>query len=213
MKKNKVRKAVNVIKNVICWSLVVILVFTVIIFLTSRIKGEAPSVFGYTVLRVSSGSMEPELEIGDVILDKAVDNPEKLKVGDVVTYKSDELGLLVTHKVIKAPYKKNGTLMLQTQGVANDVADAPIRADSVKGVMVSKIQFLDAVYNVFLSPWGLLILIGLIILIFIDEIIAIVKILTRNDKSAKDAENINDIIDRIQAEKKENLDGGSEKDE
>ena len=202
MKKNKVFRIIKLIKNIICWTLIAVLVFTLVLFFTSRINGSTPSVFGYSIFRVSSGSMEPELMVGDVILDKTVDNPEDLKVGDVITFKSSDYGdLLVTHKVIKAPYEENGKLMLQTKGIANEVEDKPICVDNVKGIMICKVDYLDTVYNVFLSPWGLLILIALIVIIFFDEIITIVKILTNNDKSVKDADDINEIIDRLQAEK------------
>lgn len=202
MKKNKVFRIIKLIKNIICWTLIVVLVFTLVVFFMSRINGSTPSVFGYSIFRVSSGSMEPELMVGDIILDKTVDNPEDLKVGDVITFKSSDYGdLLVTHKVIKAPYEENGKLMLQTKGIANEVEDKPISVDNVKGIMICKVDYLDTVYNVFLSPWGLLILIALIVIIFFDEIITIVKILTNNDKSVKEADDINEIIDRLQAEK------------
>lgn len=202
MKKNKVFRIIKLIKNLICWTLIAVLVFTLVVFFMSRINGSTPSVFGYSIFRVSSGSMEPELMVGDIILDKTVDNPEDLKVGDVITFKSSDYGdLLVTHKVIKAPYEENGKLMLQTKGIANEVEDKPISVDNVKGIMICKVDYLDTVYNVFLSPWGLLILIALIVIIFFDEIITIVKILTNNDKSVKDADDINEIIDRLQAEK------------
>lgn len=202
MKKNKVFRIIKLIKNIICWTLIAVLVFTLVVFFMSRINGSTPSVFGYSIFRVSSGSMEPELMVGDIILDKTVDNPEDLKVGDVITFKSSDYGdMLVTHKVIKAPYEENGKLMLQTKGIANEVEDKPICVDNVKGIMICKVDYLDTVYNVFLSPWGLLILIALIVIIFFDEIITIVKILTNNDKSVKDADDINEIIDRLQAEK------------
>lgn len=202
MKKNKVFRIIKLIKNIICWTLIAVLVFTLVVFFMSRINGSTPSVFGYSIFRVSSGSMEPELMVGDIILDKTVDNPGDLKVGDVITFKSSDYGdLLVTHKVIKAPYEENGKLMLQTKGIANEVEDKPISVDNVKGIMICKVDYLDTVYNVFLSPWGLLILITLIVIIFFDEIITIVKILTNNDKSVKDADDINEIIDRLQAEK------------
>ena len=86
MKKKKVFRVINLIKNIICWTLVVILVFTLVISFTSRINGSTPSVFGYSIFRVSSGSMEPELMVGDIILDKEVENPEDLKVGDDTIY-------------------------------------------------------------------------------------------------------------------------------
>lgn len=202
MKKNKIFRTINIIKNIICWTLLAVLVFTMIVFFMSRVNGSTPSVFGYSIYRVSSGSMEPELMVGDIILDKEVENPQELKVGDVITFYSKDYGdLIVTHKIIKAPYEENGKLMLQTKGVANDVADNPISLDNVKGIMICKVDYLDKVYNIFLSPWGLLILIALIVIIFFDEVITIVKILTNNDKSVKDADDINEIIDRLQAEK------------
>lgn len=202
MDKTKILRVLNIIKNVICWALVVCLVSMVIIFLMARTSGETPSIFGYSILRVSSGSMKPQLKVGDIILDKTVDDPQTIKKGDIVTYKGigNLSGKLVTHKVIKAPYYEDGTLMIQTYGIANEIADVPVKASAVVGIMICKIPFLDILYNVFLSPWGLIILIALIILIFFDEIIAIIKILT-GTVEPEEREDINEIIDRLQKEK------------
>lgn len=206
MKKSSVFKTLKTVKNILCWLLIAVLVFMMIIFFVSRINGETPEIFGYSIFRVSSGSMEPELSVGDVILDKAVDNPEDLKVGDIITFRGSGAteGKIITHKIIVAPKYENGRLMLQTKGTANDIPDEPMSADRIKGIMLCKLSFLNVVYEVFLSPWGLLILIALVALVFFDEIIVIVRILTGNDKSVKEAESINDIIDRIQEENRLN---------
>ena len=58
--------------NVICWIVIAALAVFMITFLVSRINGGTPSVFGYTFHRISSGSMEPELKVDDVILDYEV---------------------------------------------------------------------------------------------------------------------------------------------
>lgn len=200
---SKLRKTLRIIKNVICWGVLAILVLTVIVFMGSKVNGKTPSLFGYSVLRVSTGSMQPELMIGDVILGKSVDNPTELKVGDVITYQGSGQteGLLVTHKVIVAPYKTaDGTYKLQTKGVANDAPDPEISTDDVRYIMVCKLGFIDTLYNLFLSPWGLLIFIAVLLLIFFDELVVIVRILTGHDKSPKDGD-INEIIDRLQKEK------------
>ena len=205
MKKSKLFKILNLIKNVLCWGLIFVFVSVIIFFLVTKINSGTPSLFGYSIYRVSSGSMEPELMIGDVILSKNISDPENIKVDEVVTYEGEgELsGLLVTHKVIKAPYADGGITKIQTQGVANDLPDQPISVDRVCGVMVCKIPVLDVVYSVFLSHWGLLIVICLLVFIFIDEIINIVRILSGHDKTAKDGEDINDIIERLQNENTE----------
>lgn len=202
MKRTGIFRVLNIIKNVICWTLIVCLVSMLIIFLMARTSGETPSVFGYSILRVSSGSMEPELMVGDVIIDKKIEDYSDIKKGDVVTFKGagNLSGMLVTHKVIKAPYYENGELMIQTRGIANEIADEPILMTAVTGVMVCKVTFLNTVFSVFLSPWGLIILIGLIALVFFDEIIVIVKILTGNYEPEK-REDINEIITRLQDEK------------
>lgn len=213
MKKDKILRALNIAKNLICWAIVAVLVFSLAVFFASRINGTAPSVFGYSIFRVTSGSMEPELMVGDVILDKSDVDIESIKKGDIITYISEDLGgKAVTHRVIKAPYEEDGVWMLQTQGIANDTADKPISADKVCGIMVCKIPFLNTVYNIFLSPWGLLIIIGLVILIFFDEIIVIVRIVTNNTKTKKDSENINDIIARIQSQSYEGKNEKNKKD-
>lgn len=208
LKNNKFFKALIVTKNVICWTLLVVLVLTVVVFLITRVSGSVPSFFGYSIYRVSSGSMEPELMVGDIILDKEIDNPQELEVGDIITFEgSGSLsGILITHQIIKAPYTdENGNIMLQTKGIANELPDEEISYDKVRAVMVCEIPILDIVYNVFLSAWGLIIFIILLVLIFIDEVVVIVRILTGNDISADDAENINEIIERLEKERLEKL--------
>ncbi len=203
MDKNKIFKILGIVKDVICWTLIVCLALTIVMFFISRVSGNVPTLFGYSVYRVSSGSMEPELSVGDVILSREVKEPEKLKVGDIITFNgSGNLeGKMVTHEVVKAPYiDDSGVCMLQTKGTANEIPDDEIRGDSVISIMICELAFLPILYNFFLSPWGFLIFIALLILIFADEVVNIVKILTGNDVTEKDAEDINDIIGRIGAE-------------
>lgn len=201
VKNLKAFRIARMIKNVICWVLIIVLAITMLIFLTTRIQGNTPTFFGYTIFRITTGSMEPDLMIGDVILDKVVEDETEIAVGDVITFDGgiEFDGRLVTHKVIKAPYTdNNGNTMLQTHGIANEIDDSPINLSQVRAKMICKIPYIDTLYNLFLSPAGLLILILLIILVFIDEIINIVKILSGRNETK--LENINEIIDRIQSE-------------
>lgn len=190
------------IKNTIGWFLVILLAIAMVIIVVTRINGETPTVFGYTIFRVTTGSMEPELHVGDVILDKTVEENE-IKVGDIVTYEGSGYldGKTITHKVVKAPYKdKSGNTMLQTKGVANNVADSPIKITQVKAKYVAKIPLLNSLYDLFLSPWGLVIFLLLIVLIFLDELINFIKVVTGNAEPKAD---INEIIKRLQEEEKQ----------
>lgn len=204
--KRIIKKAKKIL-NVLCWIVICVLAISIVMAFVARINGTNPTILGYSVFRISSGSMEPELLVGDVILGKSATAPEEIKVGDVVTYKgSGNLeGELITHKVIIAPHEEDGTIMLQTQGTANDIPDAPIEADRVISVMVRKLPFLNHFYNFFLSPWGLLAIIALIVFVFIDELILFIKTITGKN-SVKNGENINEIIERLQAEKAQQID-------
>lgn len=197
----KVIKIGKSILDVFCWILIAVMAVSIVLSFVSRVNGTNPAIFGFSVFRVASGSMEPELMVGDVILSKAVSDPMEIQVGDVVTYKGEGMmsGSLITHEVIVAPTQEEGRLMLQTKGIANDIPDEPIEADRVVSVMICKIPLLRGFYSFFFSPWGLLTVIGLVIFIFIDELIVFIRTATGN-KSPKEAENIEDIIGRIQSE-------------
>ena len=180
---------------------IIILSFAVITFLLTRFTGGTPSLFGYTLQRVSSGSMVPELEVGDVILSRNLREGDALNEGDIITFDgSDQFGEVnVTHRVIVVPHDENGVVMLQTKGDANDIADNPIEFSRVKSIVLKKLSFLRTIYDMFLSPWGLIIFIALLLLVFFDELMNIIKIATGNYRD-EDEESISEIIERIQRE-------------
>ena len=177
----------RVIKNVVCWTLIIILSFAVITFLLTRFTGGTPSLFGYTLQRVSSGSMVPELEVGAVILSRNLREGDALNEGDIITFDgSDQFGEVnVTHRVIVVPHDENGVVMLQTKGDANDIADDPIEFSRVKSIVLKKLSFLRTIYDMFLSPWGLIIFIALLLLVFFDELMNIIKIATGNYRARR----------------------------
>lgn len=165
--------------------------------------------FGYSVFRVSSGSMTPQLEIGDVILNKQCD-PMTIEKGDVVTYNGTEgslSGKTVTHRVTKPPYKQNGEYYIETKGDANPSADPPVNVSQVSGIMISKVDILSILYSFFITPWGLITIVLLIVLAFFNEIVIFVKTLLGYKEDKK--ESVQDIIERYQKESKTD----SEKDE
>lgn len=208
------KKAFNIVKTVfdiLCWVLIGVLVVSIVFSVIAHSIGTLPSAFGYTICRVSSGSMEPELQVGDVIVGKLVSEPEKLKVGDIVTFKGAGSleGMFITHQIIVEPHEEDGILMLQTKGTANEIPDSPIEVDRVVSVMLCEVEFLNAFYNFFLSPWGLLTIIFLIILVFIDEIISLVRNLSGNNKTYQKVD-IDDIISKVKNDSESEINNNEE---
>lgn len=202
--KSKAFKIINKIKNILLTVILVLLVIVVVASVFIKATGNTPSIGGYMLFRVATGSMEPEIMIGDVILVKEPSDYSAIAVGDVVTYESRfgvTAGRPVTHKVIKAPYEDNGEWYLQTQGVANDIPDEEINAEQLLGVMVVKIPFLKELYSFFLTPWGLLTIIALIIIAFAGEFINVVKIVGAKPDDEKSAVDI--AVEMVMAQQKE----------
>ena len=55
-------------------------------------QGEAPSIAGYTVFRITTGSMAPAYKTDELLLVKQT-NPEEIKEGDVISFYSTDPAL------------------------------------------------------------------------------------------------------------------------
>ena len=103
-------------------------------------NGKPADVFGYRVLRVQTGSMEPTLHVGDCIVIRKCD-PATLSKGDIISFYSEETdiqGMLVTHRIVSV--NKDGTFT--TMGDANPVSDSKsVKPESILGVYVRKSEF------------------------------------------------------------------------
>ena len=169
--------------TILTFILVVILVFT-------RISGKTPQLFGYQILRISSSSMEPELSVGDIILSKRVD-PYTLTDGDIITYHGEYgsyNGKLITHAVVGEPSEQGGTLYLKTMGIANGYVDPEISSEQVVGKMACKIPLLGDVYNFFITPYGLITILGFLAILFINELFSLVKLTKKKEQIHDDKE-------------------------
>lgn len=172
-KKVRFHKIINTISTVF---LILVIAIVVIIFIT-RLTGNIPSIFGYTIFHVQTDSMEPTLMVGDVIVDKKVP-PEEIKKDDIITYDclSGKLaGQTITHRVVTDPEFKNGTYYYQTQGDKPGAElDEIISYKQVEGKFVKKLPWLNKLYSFFISPQGFVTFIVIILVLFGYEMIRLV---------------------------------------
>ena len=166
----------------------------------TKVSGKTPFIFGYSIQRVSSSSMKPTLEVGDIILCRQCD-PMTLQDGDIITYegkRGEFKDKLVTHRVIKAPYLENGEYYLLTKGDDNPYEDSAIPVGDVLGIYQQKIDFLAPIFEFFITPWGLLTMIALIILAFFGDIVNLFKALLGID--SVDKNEVNELIEKYKNE-------------
>lgn len=127
---------------------------------------------GWRILTVQSGSMEPTIKTGSLILIRETGNYEK---DDIVTYQTEN-NQLVTHRIINANEEKGGKTF-QTKGDFNDVEDAKeVPEDLIIGEFQFAIPYLGYVLGFARTQIGLIVLLvipGTIIIY--DEILNIKK--------------------------------------
>ena len=120
---------------------------------------------GYRSLIVQSGSMEPSIMTGDVII---TSSQREYHRGDVITF-SDNDGRTVTHRIVSI-INNNGEERLITKGDANRVVDnAQIKSDQILGKVVLTVPRLGYLIAFGRSKWGLaLLVLGPCFLIIFD---------------------------------------------
>ncbi len=109
--------------------------------------------FGIQLNPVLSGSMEPALKVGGMVVTRptAVEN---VKVGDVIGFKL-ETGQRVTHRVVDIQ-NKDGKLWFQTKGDANEDPDPNyVAATSTKiDRVIGHVPYLGFAAKFMKSRWG-----------------------------------------------------------
>ncbi len=129
-------RTANIITTVI---LIAAVIFTAYVMVSSA-HGKAVNVFGKSVLKVVTGSMEPSIHVGDYIIVEKTDT-NSLKEGDIISFYSDQndiLDLLVTHRIVSV--NSDGTYV--TKGDANPVSDSvTVRPERIVGKYTHKARF------------------------------------------------------------------------
>lgn len=144
-------------------------------------KDDVPSILGYKILQVMSGSMSGEFETEDTIIIRQIKNESEIKIGDIITFKVDE-NTLVTHRVVEIVKNENDTEYV-TKGDANNSVDTQkVKFKDIEGKYLFKTIILGKIIKIIQSPIGINFVLILPVLI-----IAIIVI---NDKDKENKKNM-----------------------
>lgn len=131
------------------WGFRRILECVAVVFLALPILAAAiiPALIGAAPMTVISGSMEPVLSPGDVVV-METPNPNDLRLGDIVSYQpAPELdfgysGITTTHRIISL-HRENGTVTkIQLKGDANPTPDPLLASpEQIHGRMLYTVPY------------------------------------------------------------------------
>lgn len=133
---------------------------------------------GYELKIVQSGSMEPAIKTGSLVL---IGVRDSYGVGDVITFgRDDKTHVPTTHRVIEE--KRDGNVISYiTKGDANEDADAgQTRARDVIGKVLFDVPYLGFILDFARKPMGFALMIGVPAAVVVyDEVAKIVGELRR----------------------------------
>lgn len=140
-KELKIKKIINTIAYII---LIPLLIYNTSLIIQAIIKPDkTPSFFGIKSYVIISGSMQPELEIGDIVIVKEK-HEEELKVGDIISFRRGQL--VITHRITDIMVLENGSKQYKTKGDFNNVEDTEIvNEEQIEGKVVKTIANLGKI--------------------------------------------------------------------
>lgn len=180
----RIRKLISQTLTTLLLLIFILMAASVII---SRAGGGEPNFFGYQIKTVLSGSMEPFIRTGSIIMIKPDEKKDQFAKGDVITFRSKDK--LITHRIVEVLNNKNQQqVMYRTQGDHNDAPDLEaVPSGNVIGKYTGfQLPYLGYAMNFANSKAGsvlLLIVPGLLLLVY--SIISTWKAISTLDKKTE----------------------------
>ena len=175
-------------RKIIFRIVIYILIIPIIIYNISLIvfsiinKNETPCFFGIKTFVIVSGSMQPDLMIGDIVIVKNCDKND-INVGDIISYRSGQS--VITHRIVEF-IESDGQTGYITKGDNNNVKDnVVVKFEDIEGKYIGKISNLG---NVVLFLKNKIVIISIILifyLIYVHELKVNEKIQIRKEKREK----------------------------
>lgn len=114
---------------------------------------------GWQVDKVLSGSMSPTLGVGSAAVTRPAE-PQAIRLGDIITYRSPRNGELTTHRVVGI--EESSPLLFQTRGDANEDPDPYlVPAANIAGKVVFDVPLLGYAADFVRTPLGFILMLGI----------------------------------------------------
>lgn len=140
---------------------------------------------------ILSGSMQPELNVDDLIIVQSVNETEafdKLQVGDIATYFDGKSP--VTHRVYEASKNEDGVPVFIFKGDNNNVVDRnSVSASQIRGKYLFKISNGGSMLEFLKSPYGFVTVGSILFLLFVLDNTFAYIIQMKQEKLQKDDNN------------------------
>ena len=190
------KKIIKTVLIILYQILVIMALILTMVIVLQRISANNQSIGGYKIFRVITGSMEPEYEVGEVVISKEV-NPKDIKVGDDIVYLGrvgEYSGKIIMHNVVAIDTDENGDLIFHAKGLqSNSVEDPQIREDQIYGVVTYTSSILTILYDLATNIYSIF---AIVIILVLNVFIAFnTPKKTKKKRKKKKIANTGDTLD------------------
>lgn len=171
-KKNRIKKCISILVYII---IIPLLIYNISLIFQAILKpNETPNFFGIKTYVIVSGSMQPKLNIGDIVVVKNVKENE-LRVGDIISFREEQS--VITHRIIEL-VEENGKIKYKTKGDNNNTEDKRmVSIDEIEGKVIASIAYIGKIALLLQGKIALMI----IIIIFYGYFIRSEKMKSKKD--------------------------------
>ena len=177
-KNDKIKNNIRIISRAFIISVIILLLILItylVIYFGDQFlgiktgKNRMPMFGAYVIV---SPSMVPTINVNDGIVVQRVNEEVNLKVGDVITFESNDIsydGLTVTHRIVGKQLVQTGEYVYRTKGDNNVKEDSSlVKFPDIYGKVIMKIPMIGYIYNFLTTPVGFIvsIIIPVAIIIF-----------------------------------------------
>ena len=145
-KKNAKKKVIKKTIKFICSPFIIVIILIILYMGYQKFFKKDPnaSIFGLKPYMVLTGSMEPNYNIGDLIIVKEVKENE-LNVGEAITYSVGNGDETISHRIVRIT-SKDGKTQYETKGDNNNSPDSELVSfEQIQGRIVFKISKLGLI--------------------------------------------------------------------
>lgn len=181
------------VSTIFSWTVFALLsvvgVLLIYYFLSSKLYATQGEKFepAFSIYTIVSGSMEPTINVYDVIINSKIDDNEKIKVNDVVTFTStstNTAGMTITHRVVGVRNLDDGSLCYVTRGDNNTNEDTNcVARKNIIGKVSAVIPQLGRIQFFLASKFGwLLVIVIPALYIVVKDVLKIIRLSKKNEE-------------------------------
>lgn len=159
----KLSKILGYILNILIILVTIIIILAIYYFVQIKVFNKPyANIFGYTFFEVATGSMEPTIDVGDVIIVKITN---EVNENDIIVCNKDNA--FITHRLIKIEEDN-----FITKGDANNTEDEPMQKSDLVGKVINIIPDFSLWRKIIFTPQ---VIIPIFIMLILLRIILLLK--------------------------------------